>query len=307
VAIERTEQTDTSVLIWGSAQGETAVCPACGTVSARVHSRYGRTLADVAMGGRYVLLRLRVRRFFCGNPGCPAVTFAEQIDGLTARYARRTPLLGTTLERIALALAGRAGARLAGALRVPASRSTMLRLIRALPDPPIGDVCVLGVDDFALRRGHVYGSVLVDIATRHPIDLLADREADTFACWLRAHPGVQVICRDRSGAYAEGARAGALEAIQVADRWHLWHNLAEHVEKTVAAHRGCLAESDPEPAEPPPEPAPGADLRQVAAEAADRRVEESALVKRTPARYEAVQALVAQGKGIKRRSLVPVT
>jgi transposase len=109
VAIERIEQTDTSVLIWGCAHRQTAACPACATMSARVHSRYERTLADVAMGGRHVPLRLRVRRFFCGNPGCPAVTFVEQIDGLTVRYSRRTPLLGTTLETIALALAGRAG------------------------------------------------------------------------------------------------------------------------------------------------------------------------------------------------------
>ncbi len=260
-----------------------------------MHSRYERTLADAAIGGQQVVIRLRIRRFFCHHPACPARTFAEQITGLTTPYARRSPLARRLLEQVGLALAGRAGARLASGLGLPVGRSTLLRLIRALPDPEPSGVAVLGVDDFALRRGRVYGSVLVDMATHHPVDLLADREADTFADWLREHPGTQVVCRDRAGAYADGARKGAPQAMQVADRWHLWHNLAQHVEKFVARHRGCLREPEPASPKPPPDLTAGPDLALVAGS----RAEESALVKRTRERYAAVQALRANDKGIK--------
>jgi transposase/transposase IS204/IS1001/IS1096/IS1165 family protein len=280
------------VQIWAHPRAMQACCPGCGGESSRVHSRYERRLADAAVAGRRVEIRLRVRRFFCDGEGCGVRTFAEQVAGLTARYARCTVLLRGMLESIGLALAGRAGTRLATALGLPATRSTLLRLIRALPDPVIGTVTVLGVDDFALRRGHVYGTVLVDINTHRPIDLLADRETDTFATWLREHPGTEVICRDRAGAYAQGARAGAPEAIQVADRWHLWHNLAEHVEKTVAAHHGCLHQQDTIAPEVDIEPGAAADLAKVAQLAQVQRKENSPLVERTKARYQAVHALI---------------
>jgi transposase len=289
-----------SLCLWARADAGQAVCPRCGQASGRVHSTYGRRLADAPVGGQPVVIRLAVRRFFCGNPDCAAVTFAEQVEGLTSRHARRTPPLARMLTGIALALAGRAGSRLAALLDLAAARSSMLRLVMALPDPETGPVKVLGVDDFAFRRGRDYGTVLVNAETGDPVDLLRDREADTLAGWLREHPGTEVICRDRASAYADGARQGAPQAVQVADRWHLYHNLAGHVEKTVARHRGCLEEPAPEPE--PEETAGGQaapDLQQAAAAATARRAEESALAVRTRQRYEQVQALRAQGMGIK--------
>jgi transposase len=252
-------------------------------------------LSDLALAGRRMLIALTVRRFFCLNTDCTRKIFAEQPD-LARRYARRTHLAGDVLESVALALGGRPGSRMTGVLAVPVNRMTLLRIIRRIPDQPIRVPEVLGVDDFAIRKGQNYATILLDMSTHQPIDVLPDRNADTFAQWLRQHPGVRIICRDRGGNYAIGARAGAPDAIQVADRYHLWANLGEAVEKTVLAHRACLKPAEPitdEPREAVP-----AGTAPVPDGVRDVNGRDRPLVARTRERYAAVQALLAEGKSL---------
>ncbi|WP_416237499.1 ISL3 family transposase [Streptomyces sp. NBC_00162] len=249
IAIVRVEVRCTAAGAW---------CPGCGTWSCRVHGSYLRFPADVPSAGRSVVLQLRVRRFTCRNAECGRHTFVEQIPGLTRRHGQRTERLRSTLAAIGLALAGRAGARLAHVVGVPISRSTVLRLIDALPEPEVPAPRVVGVDEYATRKGRNYGTVLVDVETRRPVDLLPDRESSSLAAWLAERPGIEVVCRDRAPFFAEGATAGAPQAVQVADRWHLWHNLSEAAERSIAQHRQCLrvlVPETPETTEEEPDPA----------------------------------------------------
>ncbi len=217
-----------------------APCPLCATPARRIHSDYGRTLADLPWAQYRVCLQLRVRKWFCRNRSCHRRIFTERLPTIAAPWARRTLRLAQRLVTLGVALGGTAGVRLGHAWDLAVSRNTLLRGLRRQSTPSFPTPTVLGVDDFALRKRHTYGTILVDLERRQPVALLPDRTAATFAQWLQEHPGVAVIARDRSTAYAEGARQGASEAIQVADRFHLLQNLREALDQVFITHSPIL-------------------------------------------------------------------
>lgn len=280
--------------------GRRARCPTCRRQAHRVHSHYDRTVADTPWGSRPAILRLRVRRFRCDNAACARHIFAERFPSVVAERARRTDEQRRWLEAVALALGGNPGARLAATLGAPASGSTLLRLLHALPADPPPRPREVGGDDWSLKRGRTYAPILVDLERRRPIDLLPDRSADTLAEWLRQRPSGAVIARDRAGAYADGARQGAPQAVQVADRYHVLANAGETLERLLVRQHATpravatAVAAEQVAATSPPAPVP------VVPPPPSRRMEEAVARRaRRQARYDAVQALRRDGHSIR--------
>ncbi len=202
-------------------EGTGARCPSCQTPSNSVHSSYVRHPDDLSSAGSAVKLAVLVRRFFCRNAQCPRRTFAERLPRLLSPQARRTRRLATAQCAVALAAGAEAGSRLLKPLAMPTSADTLLRLIRRVPLPAPRNSRVVGVDDWALRKGRTYGSILVGLEAHCVVNVLPDRSTPTLTAWLRRHPDIKVLSRDRSTEYARAAALGAPDAQQVADRWHL--------------------------------------------------------------------------------------
>ena len=215
-------------------------CPDCAKVAVKVHSRYLRRLADVSLMDYAVVLHIQVRRFFCSNPACARKTFAESFADLATAHARRTTRQANRLRAIAKELGGRPAARESENVQMPVSRHTMLRLLRHASTPAAPAVRILGVDDWSIRKGQTYGTLLVDLQAHRIVDVLPDREAQTLQTWLAAHPEVEVVSRDRAGAYAQGTRKGAPQAQQVSDRFHLLVNLRDALKRLFERKQEAL-------------------------------------------------------------------
>lgn len=231
--IEKVQIQDCQAEIEAHSLAHRAACPVCGQTSKRVHSWYQRHPQDLPWCGIRVRLHLHVRKFFCDNPDCPRRIFVERLPDLLSVHAQKTTRLRETSRLLALGLGGELGARLLAHLGITTSPDTLLRSMRQQPLSLSASPRVVGVDDWAYRRGRIYGTIVCDLERHAVLDLLPDREAETLAQWLQAYPSIAIVSRDRSAAYIEGIARGAPQAVQVADRWHLLKNWRESVQKQL--------------------------------------------------------------------------
>ena len=234
---------DASMTIIAHASPSTANCPLCGQASYRVHSRYRRRVADLPMLGAPVTCKMTVRRFYCRNASCSQRVFSERFQNTMGYRARETQRRTITLEKIALTCGGKPAERITRILGMPTSDSTLLRRIRRSPCAPECAATIVGIDDFSFKKGKTYGTIIVDHQKGHPIELLADREAETVEKWMGEHPDIAVVTRDRSGAYKAGIDAGAPQAIQVADRFHLLVNAREALQRVVEQKNSTILQA----------------------------------------------------------------
>jgi transposase len=223
--IEHIEIGGMEIVAVARSRSATSSCPACCRVSTRIHSRYRRCLADLPAHGRRVWISLEVRRFRCGRSSCRRKIFAERFDDeITQPFARRTSRLQSIVHHLGLALGGRPGQSLARRLLLPVSKDTLLRAVRSHSPELQSTPRIVGIDDWAWKRGHRYGTIVCDLERRRIVDVLPDRAAATVEAWLSARPEICVVSRDRGGGYGQAVTRALPKARQVADRWHLMEN-----------------------------------------------------------------------------------
>jgi transposase len=240
LCLEKIEIGEESIVLSVSSNKPMSICPSCGMPSDHVHSHYQRCPGDLPLVGFAIRLDMNVRRFFCDNNDCKRRIFTERIPSMIASYARRTNRLANQQRQVAFALGGEAGASLLAIMGMAVSPDTLIRLIRRTPENEIETPKFLGIDDWSKRKGQSYGTILVDLEKHRAIDLLQERSAELLATWLKEHPGVEIISRDRGTEYIKGATEGAPDALQVADRWHLLSNLRDTLKRMLDSNRVAL-------------------------------------------------------------------
>jgi transposase len=232
--------TETQLVVHVASRSPTACCPFCQLPSDRIHGHYGRTVADLPCAGRRVILALSVRKFVCRIPTCPRQIFTERLPDLVQSYARITNRLRDVLIALGLATSAEICVRLAPKLGLQVSAPTLLRYLRTVSCASCTSVRVLGIDDWSWKKGQIYGTLLVDLELRRPIEILPDRKEETVEAWLLTHREIEVVSRDRGGEYAAAARRGAPQAQQVADKFHLLLNLREKLKELMARKQKLL-------------------------------------------------------------------
>jgi transposase len=242
IFISLVRPTTTEFVIHIACKKPYALCPCCGACSERVHGHYVRTVADLPCSGRRVILALTVRKFVCTRCSCPQKIFTERLTELLQSYARMTNRLRDALVALGLATSAQVSERLAPSLGMKVSAPTLLRRLREIVCPPPKSVRILGVDDWAWKKGQTYATLLVDLELRKPIELLPDRKEATLTAWLLLHPEIRVISRDRGGEYAAAARKGAPQAQQIADKFHILKNLRDGRKELMARKQKVLPE-----------------------------------------------------------------
>jgi transposase len=238
--IDQVDERSGALVIHAHSLARAAICPCCGHLSRRVHCHYTRSPRDLPCNGRRVQLVLGVRRFRCSNDWCQRQTFVERIPRLVPVHGQRTVRLTTVLQAITFEVSAEAGSRITEYLNMSISADTLLRILRHTFQEPVPTPHVLGVDDWAFKKGNRYGTLLVDLEQHRPIDLLPDRTTETLTAWLKAHPGIELVSRDRSNEYIAAIAIGAPQATQVADRWHLLRNLSDALQRLLEKQAKAL-------------------------------------------------------------------
>jgi transposase len=233
--ITETRQEAARLIIEASSTATSAICPNCQQVSRHTHGWYPRRPQDLPCIGEGVSLELTVRRFRCLNLECPKKTFAERFLDWLPSYARRTTRLTNVLRRVGFEVSAESGRRLLRWFAITTSGDTLLRIVKRTPVVPASTPRVVGLDDWGLRKGQRYGSLILDQETRQVVELLKGRTAEDVQPWFQAHPEVEIVTRDRSPEYRNALTATAPQAQQVLDRWHLLLNLRHLAEHVIAS------------------------------------------------------------------------